>query len=147
MRTHIDGIDHVVILVRDLDRAADTYARLGFTLTPRGFHSLGSQNHCVMFGNDYFELLAVPRPHPVMAYFSEFLSRAEGLAAITTLRHLDATRVVAALAAQLDAAEPEVRRTALFALSRSDEQEAGIVQVALERPHRGPRFPAFASRS
>lgn len=82
MRTHILGIDHVVILTRDLDRARDTYARLGFTLTPRGFHTLGSQNHCIMFGRDYVELLAVPKPHPAMQYFSDFLGRGEGLAAI-----------------------------------------------------------------
>ena len=36
MRKHIRGIDHAVILVHDLDRAEDTYTRLGFTLTPRG---------------------------------------------------------------------------------------------------------------
>lgn len=78
----ISGIDHVVICVRDLERARGTYARLGFTLTQRGFHTLGSQNHCVMFGRDYIELLSVPRPHPANQYFIDFLSRGEGLAAI-----------------------------------------------------------------
>jgi hypothetical protein len=34
-----------VIAVRDLDRAADDFRALGFTLTPRGHHSVGSQNH------------------------------------------------------------------------------------------------------
>jgi catechol 2,3-dioxygenase-like lactoylglutathione lyase family enzyme len=82
MRKHLDGIDHVVILVRDLDRARDAYARMGFTLTPRGYHTLGSQNHCIMFGRDYIELLAVPKPHPAMQYFSDFLARGEGLGAI-----------------------------------------------------------------
>ena len=82
MRGHILGIDHVVILTRDLDGARDTYARLGFTLTPRGFHTLGSQNHCIMFERDYIELLAVPKPHPAMQYFTDFLVRGEGLAAI-----------------------------------------------------------------
>jgi len=71
-----------VVLTRDLDRARETYARLGFSLTPRGHHSLGSQNHCVMFGRDYIELLAVPRPHPALQYFTDFLARGEGLAAI-----------------------------------------------------------------
>ena len=66
MRRNIQGIDHVVVLVRDLDRAAAAYARMGFQLTPRGFHTLGSQNHCIMFGADYVELLAVPKPHPTM---------------------------------------------------------------------------------
>lgn len=82
MRRHVQGIDHVVVLVRDLDRARDAYARMGFTLTPRGYHTLGSQNHCLMFGRDYVELLAVPKPHPAMQYFTDFLARGEGLGAI-----------------------------------------------------------------
>ena len=82
MRKHIRGIDHAVILVHDLDRAQDTYTRLGFTLTPRGYHTLGSQNHCLMFATDYIELLAVPIPHPAMQYFTDFLASGEGLAAI-----------------------------------------------------------------
>lgn len=82
MRTEIRGIDHLVLLVRDIDRAERTYRSLGFTLTPRGTHTLGSQNHCLMFGDDYLELLAVPKPHPVMAFFHEFLSQREGLAGV-----------------------------------------------------------------
>ncbi|QEL65464.1 hypothetical protein OTERR_19880 [Oryzomicrobium terrae] len=51
-------LDHVVINVADqLDQAAERYRRLGFTLTPRGHHSLGSSNHLAIFGNDYLELL------------------------------------------------------------------------------------------
>jgi len=82
MRRHIRGLDHAVILVRDLERARRSYERLGFTLTPRGHHTLGSQNHCIMFGRDYLELLAVPRPHPALAYFTDFLARGEGLGAL-----------------------------------------------------------------
>lgn len=91
MRKHFKGIDHVVILVRDLDRAHDAYARMGFTLTPRGYHTLGSQNHCIMFAGDYIELLAVPKPHPAMQYFSDFLARGEGLGAMA-LATQDAAR-------------------------------------------------------
>ena len=55
-------LDHVVINARDdMDRAADTYRRLGFTLTERGYHSLGSMNHLAIFGTDYLELIAVPK--------------------------------------------------------------------------------------
>ena len=55
-------LDHVVINARDdMDRAADIYTRLGFTLTERGYHSLGSTNHLAMFGTDYLELIAVPK--------------------------------------------------------------------------------------
>lgn len=82
MRSHIRGIDHVVILVHDLDRARDTYERLGFTLTPRGFHTIGSKNHCIVFGGDYLELLAISQAHPALQYFSNFLSGGEGLGAV-----------------------------------------------------------------
>lgn len=56
----VPTLDHVVVNARDqIDRAADAYRRLGFTLTPRGYHTLGSMNHLAMFGTDYLELLAV----------------------------------------------------------------------------------------
>ncbi len=55
----IPTIDHVVVNARDqLDAAEQAYRRLGFTLTPRGFHSLGSANHLAVFGTDYLELIA-----------------------------------------------------------------------------------------
>ena len=55
-------LDHVVINARDdMDRAADVYTRLGFSLTERGYHSLGSMNHLAMFGTDYLELIAIPK--------------------------------------------------------------------------------------
>ena len=44
------NLDHVVIDVRDrMDEAARVFARLGFQLTPRGYHTLGSTNHLAMF--------------------------------------------------------------------------------------------------
>jgi hypothetical protein len=55
----VPTLDHVVINVRDrIDDAAEIYRRLGFTLTPRGYHTLGSINHLAMFGTDYLELIA-----------------------------------------------------------------------------------------
>lgn len=82
MRPHLLGVDHVVILVNDLDHAQAAWSRLGFTLTPRGFHSIGTRNHCLMFGSDYLELLALGAPHPVTAAFAAFLEGGEGAAAI-----------------------------------------------------------------
>ena len=35
-------------------------SELGFTLTPRGFHSLGSINHLMMFEGHYLELVGLP---------------------------------------------------------------------------------------
>ena len=58
-------LDHVVINVRDgLDAAAALYARLGFTLTPRGHHTLGSSNNLAILGTDYLELLGVQPAAP-----------------------------------------------------------------------------------
>ena len=61
MAAAFTGIDHCMIVVRELDAAAARYRRLGFTLTPRGIHSayMGTGNHCVMFQEDYLELLGV----------------------------------------------------------------------------------------
>jgi len=57
----VPTLDHVVVNVRDrIDEGADTYRRLGFTLTPRGYHTLGSMNHLAMFGTEYLELIAAP---------------------------------------------------------------------------------------
>jgi len=57
----VPTLDHVVINVRDrIDDGADSFRRLGFTLTPRGYHTLGSMNHLAMFGTEYLELIAAP---------------------------------------------------------------------------------------
>lgn len=84
MRQHIHGVDHVVMVVRDLDAARATFRAMGFTVTPRGRHTLGSQNHCVMFGDDYIELLMSPaeNPHPARQYYTDFAVEGEGMAAI-----------------------------------------------------------------
>ena len=52
--------DHAVILVADLARASDAFAKLGFTVSPGGAHTgLGTHNALIRFGVDYLELLAV----------------------------------------------------------------------------------------
>jgi hypothetical protein len=55
----VPTLDHVVINVRDqIDEALATYRRLGFTMTPRGYHTLGSMNHLAILGTEYLELIA-----------------------------------------------------------------------------------------
>ncbi|ANF58308.1 VOC family protein [Halotalea alkalilenta] len=54
-------LDHLVINTRfDTDAAAELFAALGFTLTPRGYHSLGSINHLIVFEQGYLELIGLP---------------------------------------------------------------------------------------
>ncbi|PWC42335.1 VOC family protein [Azospirillum sp. TSO22-1] len=125
----IDGIDHLVIAVRDLDKAREAYARLGFTLTARGRHTeLKSANHTIMFADDYVELLAIEEPSPATAAWSEFLKTREGLAA-AALKTADARSAQAELAAAgLSGGEavdfgrpvdlPEGRRDARFTITQ-----------------------------
>jgi hypothetical protein len=58
---NIIGIDHAVVMVKDLDKAAETWKQLGFTISPRGTHSahMGSGNYTIMLDPDYIELLGV----------------------------------------------------------------------------------------
>lgn len=51
-------LDHVVINVKEeLDQSQKNYEALGFQITERGHHSLGSSNHLAIFGETYLELL------------------------------------------------------------------------------------------
>ncbi|HVA24632.1 MAG TPA: VOC family protein, partial [Chloroflexota bacterium] len=53
-------LDHVMIVVRDLERAAFVYQGLGFRVIDGGRHTgMGTFNKIVRFGLDYLELLAV----------------------------------------------------------------------------------------
>ncbi|MEO6984016.1 MAG: VOC family protein [Paralcaligenes sp.] len=80
MRQHLTGVDHVVVATPDLARAARQYADLGFQLMPRGVHTVGSENHCIMFGGgDYFELFGVPASAHVAPAFNQFLAHGPGL--------------------------------------------------------------------
>lgn len=60
------GIDHIVLRVTDLDHAEALYRRLGFHLTPRGYHTgRGSSNHTAPFsGGTYIELIHIPEGVP-----------------------------------------------------------------------------------
>jgi catechol 2,3-dioxygenase-like lactoylglutathione lyase family enzyme len=58
-------IDHVVVAVQDLERAAAAYQELGFTLTPTASHDdrMGTSNRLAQFAaKNFIELLAVDRP-------------------------------------------------------------------------------------
>ena len=55
-------LDHIAINIKDkMDEACEQFTKLGFTLSPRGFHSLGSINHSMVFNNDYLELIGFPK--------------------------------------------------------------------------------------
>jgi hypothetical protein len=77
----VPTLDHVIINARDdLDHAADIYRRIGFTLTERGYHSLGSMNHLAMFGTDFLELIAVPKGSTIRRDLLDYPVGLNGLA-------------------------------------------------------------------
>ena len=60
------NLDHIAINVKEnMDEAYQLFSELGFTLTPRGYHSLGSINHSMVFKNDYLELIGTQRGKPI----------------------------------------------------------------------------------
>lgn len=83
-------IDHVVVAVRDLDRAGDLYARLGFQVGPRNRHPWGTENRIIQFRRSFIELITAPEgaeipPHApgrfsFGAFVQDYLRRREGLA-------------------------------------------------------------------
>ena len=83
-------IDHLVVCVRDLERAGAFYERLGFTLTPRARHPFGTANRLVQFKDrNFLELLAVADPRQIPqarkgqfsfgAFNAAYLERTEGM--------------------------------------------------------------------
>lgn len=80
LRQPLPLIDHAVVNVGGrMEEAVDIYGRLGFSLTPRGRHTIGSINHLAMFGADYFELLGTAEG---AASPANVIAESEGLAAV-----------------------------------------------------------------
>jgi Glyoxalase-like domain len=83
------GLDHIVHAVRDLDAAAEFYARAGFTVGARNRHAWGTHNRIVQLKNAYIEILTVAEPEKIVphgarsfsfgAYHHDFLAVREGL--------------------------------------------------------------------
>ena len=68
----LSGIDHVVIVVADLDRAIAGFDALGFTVVRGGRHpGLGTHNALIAFADGaYFELIAFLVPASTHRWFA-----------------------------------------------------------------------------
>ena len=56
------GLDHLVVLVEDLEEAGARYARFGFTVAPQMHHPFGTANRLITFQQTFLELVGVVRP-------------------------------------------------------------------------------------
>jgi catechol 2,3-dioxygenase-like lactoylglutathione lyase family enzyme len=83
-------IDHLVIAVHDLDKAASFYRRLGFQVGARNRHSWGTENRLIQFPGTFLELITVgegaqipphkPGSFSFGAFVQDYLKEREGLA-------------------------------------------------------------------
>ncbi len=123
MNHQLIGIDHVIVGVGDLEAARAQYARLGFNSTPRGRHvGWGTANYCIMFEQDYVELLGIVDATQFSNGLDRFLERGEGLLGVV-LGSRDAAATHAAWQAAGLAAEPP------RALGRLLEAEGAPVEL------------------
>lgn len=85
----IHSVNHVGMAVRDIDQTSHRYEQMGFKLTPFSAHSgawkpgaavtkLGSGNRCVMFANNYLEILANEDPDKPSERLAGFLHHHQG---------------------------------------------------------------------
>lgn len=102
-------IDHLVLAVRDLDRAAQFYDRLGLKVGARNRHPWGTENRLVQFATSFLELISLapgadvpphaPGQFSFGAFLRDYLARREGLAMLvldTGDARADAARFAAA---------------------------------------------------
>ena len=68
------GLDHIVHAVRDLDAAAEFYARAGFMVGARNRHPWGTHNRIVQLRNCYIEILEVAEPEKIPPHGAETFS-------------------------------------------------------------------------
>jgi catechol 2,3-dioxygenase-like lactoylglutathione lyase family enzyme len=75
------SLDHAVIAVSDLDRAASGYEKLGFTVLRGGEHPRrGSVNALIVFQDGtYFELIDFPKPVPGFRWWEVLQKAGPGL--------------------------------------------------------------------
>ena len=89
MSSDIDSVNHVGLVVRDLESAAKRFEAFGFILTPLSMHSgalkpgdpeipYGSGNRCAIFPDNYLEIVAHVDKEKYDLFCGKFLQRFEG---------------------------------------------------------------------
>jgi len=160
------GLDHIVHAVRDLDAAAEFYARAGFTVGARNRHAWGTHNRIVQLKNAYIEILTVAEPEKIVphgarsfsfgAYHRDFLASREGFSmlilnsrnAVEDARSFEAARIggFAVFDFSREGAKPDGTPVKLaFTLAFARDAASPRVRFAVCRHHFPENFwdPAF----
>ncbi len=114
------AIDHVVVVVEDLDDAARSFQDHGFTVTPIADHPFGTSNRLVVTEKSYLELVSVTSPH---------LIPASGFAAEIAARVTERRLGIAFLMLKTDDADAEHS-----ALSESGNAKGGVLHFERTAP-------------
>ena len=159
------GIDHIVHDVRDLDRGAELYRKLGFTVGARNKHPWGTHNHIVQFAGCFIELVAFVEPDKLgtdeisrlfAVYNRDFAAAHEGLSMLilesTDSGHDVADFRVAGIAAsdqlrfEREAKRPDGSTVKVgFSLAFAEDRAAPELRFATCQQHFPENFwnPAF----
>lgn len=91
MDNHL-GIDHPLVAVRDMDKVSDDFAKLGFFINPRHHHPWGTDNHLLMFPDNFIELISIydhskldlknERDFAFGRFISDAIERREGISLV-----------------------------------------------------------------
>lgn len=102
------ALDHVVIAVKDLDRAVADYQSLGFTVYPGGVHHGGvSHNALVVFADgSYFEIIAYREAAPTNRWWNVLTTAGEGIVDFALLPEDTVKDIAAARSRGLDLEGP-----------------------------------------
>ncbi|MBK8160143.1 MAG: VOC family protein [Rhodospirillaceae bacterium] len=137
----IAGIDHVLVGVRDLAGAAARWEMLGFHLTPRGRHiGWGTGNYCIMFPDNYIEILGIIDPAQFTNNLDKFLATREGLMGLAFASEDENTCRDQLQAAGIEADSPKVLKRELELPEGVVFPEFGLVMLP---PAATPGLSAF----
>lgn len=106
MSLHL-SVDHVVVLVPDLEAAGSAFEAVGFHVTPQTRHSpaMGTANRCVMLDGSYIEVMGIVAETPANATWRSLLAAGAGIRGLA-LRSTDIEASARDLAACGIAAQP-----------------------------------------
>lgn len=137
-------LDHVGVVVRDLDAGRAIFSRLGFALTLRSMHSgatypggpiepWASGNHCAMLGQGYLEVLGEV-PNDGFSSVRHLLDRYEGIHMVVFSSPSPAAEVYQELLGRgVEAGAPRyLERPAAFGSTMQEKRLARFNNVYLE---------------
>ncbi|MDX3927815.1 MAG: VOC family protein [Shinella sp.] len=104
------ALDHVVLVVKDLQAAGQVFEAAGFHVTPEARHSpaMGTANRCIMLDGNYIELMGIVAETSANVTWRSLLALGAGIRGLA-LRSSDIEVSAGDLAAKGIAAEPARR--------------------------------------